>query len=55
MIALFFEVSPKAGQDDRYLEIAGTLRPELDKNFLLTAWKDTQARESAPRAMMPAY
>ncbi len=32
MIALFFEVTPKAGQDDRYLEIAGSLRPELEKS-----------------------
>ena len=30
MIALFFEVTPRAGQDDRYLEIAGTLRPALE-------------------------
>lgn len=30
MIALFFEVTPKPGQDDRYLEIAASLRPVLD-------------------------
>jgi heme-degrading monooxygenase HmoA len=32
MIALFFEVEPRQGQDDRYLEIAGGLRPELERN-----------------------
>ena len=30
MIALFFEVTPHLGQDDRYLEIAAALRPALD-------------------------
>ncbi|MGE0769098.1 MAG: antibiotic biosynthesis monooxygenase [Hyphomicrobiaceae bacterium] len=30
MIALFFEVTPKPGQDERYLDIAGGLRPELE-------------------------
>jgi len=30
MIALFFEVTPKPGQQDRYLEIAASLRPELE-------------------------
>lgn len=30
MIALFFEVIPKPGQQDRYLEIAASLRPELE-------------------------
>lgn len=30
MIALFFEVTPRAGQDDRYLEIAAALKPELE-------------------------
>lgn len=30
MIALFFEVMPKKGQESRYLEIAGSLRPELE-------------------------
>lgn len=38
MIALFFEVTPKAGEDDRYLQIAASLRPHLDRsggcNFL---------------------
>ena len=38
MIALFFEVTPWPGQDDRYLEIATSLRPELERsggcNFL---------------------
>lgn len=32
MIALFFEVTPKPGQEDRYLDIAGALRPELDQS-----------------------
>lgn len=32
MIALFFEVTPRTGQDDRYLEIAASLRPALDQN-----------------------
>ncbi len=32
MIALFFEVTPKPGQDDRYLEIAASLKPELEKS-----------------------
>ncbi len=30
MIALFFEVTPRPGQDDRYLEIAAGLKPELE-------------------------
>ncbi len=30
MIALFFEVTPKTCQENRYLEIAGGLRPELE-------------------------
>lgn len=30
MIALFFEVTPKSGQDNRYLDIASALRPELE-------------------------
>lgn len=30
MIALFFEVTPRAGQDDRYLQIAASLKPALD-------------------------
>ena len=32
MIALFFEVTPRPGHDDRYLEIAASLKPELEKN-----------------------
>lgn len=32
MIALFFEVTPRIGEDDRYLEIAASLRPELDRS-----------------------
>jgi hypothetical protein len=32
MIALFFEVTPKPGQEDRYLDIAGSLRSELDSS-----------------------
>lgn len=32
MIALFFEVTPRAGEDDRYLEIAAALRPDLEAN-----------------------
>ena len=32
MIALFFEVTPRPGQDDRYLEIAGSLKPELERS-----------------------
>lgn len=30
MIALFFEVTPRPGQEDRYLEIAGDLKPSLE-------------------------
>jgi heme-degrading monooxygenase HmoA len=30
MIALFFEVTPRPGQENQYLDIAGGLRPELD-------------------------
>lgn len=30
MIALFFEVTPKPGQENRYLDIASALRPELE-------------------------
>jgi len=30
MIALFFEVTPRPGEESRYLEIAGGLRPELE-------------------------
>jgi heme-degrading monooxygenase HmoA len=32
MIALFFEVVPRAGQDARYLELAAQLKPALDAN-----------------------
>lgn len=32
MIALFFEVTPKVGEETRYLDIAGSLRPALDAN-----------------------
>ena len=32
MIALFFEVTPRPGQDDRYLEIAAGLKPALETN-----------------------
>lgn len=32
MIALFFEVTPHAGQESRYLDIAGALKPELERN-----------------------
>jgi len=30
MIALFFEVTPKPGEENRYLDIAAALRPELE-------------------------
>ena len=30
MIALFFEVTPRPGQDDSYLRIAASLKPELE-------------------------
>ncbi len=30
MIALFFEVTPKPGQESKYLEIAAALRPDLE-------------------------
>jgi heme-degrading monooxygenase HmoA len=32
MIALFFEVTPKVGEENRYLEIVGSLRPALEAN-----------------------
>ncbi|MBS0242087.1 MAG: antibiotic biosynthesis monooxygenase [Proteobacteria bacterium] len=32
MIALFFEVTPKPGEESRYLDIAASLKPELDAN-----------------------
>lgn len=32
MIALFFEVTPKAGQETRYLDIAAALKPKLERN-----------------------
>lgn len=32
MIALFFEVEPRVGQDERYLELAASLKPALDAN-----------------------
>ena len=32
MIALFFEVTPRPGQDNRYLEIAAGLKPELERS-----------------------
>lgn len=32
MIALFFEVTPHSGQENRYLDIAGALKPELERN-----------------------
>ena len=30
MLALFFEVTPKPGENSRYLEIAASLKPELE-------------------------
>ena len=32
MIALFFEVTPRIGEETRYLDIAASLRPALDAN-----------------------
>jgi heme-degrading monooxygenase HmoA len=32
MIALLFEVLPKPGREDRYLEMAAALRPEVEKS-----------------------
>jgi heme-degrading monooxygenase HmoA len=32
MIALFFEVEPRPGEDDRYLAIAAGLKPSLEQN-----------------------
>ncbi|MEZ5853204.1 MAG: antibiotic biosynthesis monooxygenase [Hyphomicrobiaceae bacterium] len=32
MIALFFEVTPKTGQEGHYLDIATALKPELERN-----------------------
>jgi hypothetical protein len=32
MIGLFFEVMPRPGHEQAYLDIAAGLRPELDKN-----------------------
>ena len=51
MIALFFEVTPKAGQDGRYLEIAATLRPELDKSGGVT-FLDRFRSLSRPRTLL---
>lgn len=32
MIALFFEVTPKVGEENRYLDIAASLKPALERN-----------------------
>ena len=51
MIALCFEVTPRPGEDDHYLQIAASLRPELDANggclFL-----DRYRSLSRPRTML---
>jgi heme-degrading monooxygenase HmoA len=51
MIALFFEVTPRAGQQDRYLEIAGSLRGELEASGGLV-YLDRLQSLSRPRTML---
>ncbi|MFM9939580.1 MAG: antibiotic biosynthesis monooxygenase family protein [Hyphomicrobiaceae bacterium] len=51
MIALFFEVTPRPGQDDRYLEIAGGLKPELEASGGV-AYLDRFRSLSRPRTML---
>ena len=51
MIALFFEVTPRPGEDNRYLEIAGSLRPELDSSGGI-AFLDRFRSLARPRTML---
>jgi heme-degrading monooxygenase HmoA len=51
MIALFFEVTPHPGQDDRYLEIAASLKPELERNGGVE-FLDRYRSLSRPRALL---
>lgn len=51
MIALFFEVTPKPGQDDRYLEIAASLKPELERSGGV-AFLDRYRSLARPRTLL---
>ena len=51
MIALFFEVTPAEGQDNRYLEIAASLKPELEKSGGVV-YLDRFRSLSRPRVML---
>lgn len=51
MIALFFEVTPRVGQDDRYLEIAASLRAELETSGGCT-FLDRFRSLARPRTML---
>lgn len=51
MIALFFEVTPKVGEETRYLDIAGSLRPALDANGGIL-FLDRYKSESRPRTLL---
>lgn len=51
MIALFFEVTPRPGEDGRYLEIAASLKPILEANGGLI-FLDRYKSHSRPRTLL---
>jgi len=51
MIALFFEVTPKPGEETRYLDIAGALRPELEASGGVL-FLDRYKSHSRPRTLL---
>lgn len=51
MIALFFEVTPRPGEETRYLDIAGALRPELDASGGVL-FLDRYKSHSRPRTLL---
>lgn len=51
MLALFFEVTPKPGEESRYLEIAASLKPELEASGGV-AFLDRFRSLTRPRVML---
>lgn len=51
MIAVIFEVTPRPGEDDRYLEIAASLRPDLDASGGLV-YLERFRSQSRPRTLL---
>ncbi len=51
MIALFFEVTPKVGEENRYLDIAASLKPALEANGGVL-FLDRYKSHSRPRTLL---